>query len=506
VGQVPPSHLAHTSLVQSLSVSHFFPTLHLGQTPPPQSVSVSVPSFMPSVQLVTHTSFRQTWLSAASHWAVSKHVCPPVPLPPVPPPVLLLLWALLPLPFPPPVPAGVKISSPTLHPEPAAQAASATTRAAFTHAALRPRMAEQLDANAARAQCRSVTPEDAIAEAAAGKLRPVYLILGEERLLVDRVVFALREAVGKGGVAGFNEDKFTAGEAQIGAILGASRMIPMMAPRRFVLVRGLDRWEKKEGDEDKPEKADKPGKKGRPEASPLDELADYTKDPPPTTVMVLVSPKLHGQRRLVAAAKKGGFLVSCEPLSREALPRWIEKAAQGRGHRIAPEVAELLAEIAGPELGYVDDAVERLSLYAGPGAAITEDAVAAVVTRVRQSSVWELLDALGRRSTAGALAILADVFDPRDGGLRLLGAVAWSVRQLVKFDSAMRSGADPREAAQRAGMPPFKANDAARTVRAVPPGTLPAWLGLLAETDLALKSSRRPAQAVLEAMLIEMCR
>jgi DNA polymerase-3 subunit delta len=222
--------------------------------------------------------------------------------------------------------------------------------------------------------------------------------------------------------------------------------------------------------------------------------------------MVLVSPKLHGQRRVVSGAKKGGYLVSCEPLSREALPRWIDAAAREKGHKIADDVADLLAEIAGPELGYVADAIERLSLYVGPGKPITEEAVAAVVTRVRQSSVWEMLDVLGKRDTAGALAILADIFDPRDGGLKLLGAVAWSVRQLVKFESALRNGADPREAAQRAGMPPFKANDAARTVRGVPPGTLGNWMRLLAETDLALKSSRRTAQAILETMLIEMCK
>ncbi len=112
-----------------------------------------------------------------------------------------------------------------------------------------------------------MTPEEAIAEAAAGKLRPVYLVLGEERLLVDRVVHALREAAGKGGVAGFNEDKFTAGEAPIGAILGATRMIPMMAPRRFVLVRGLNRWEKKDEDE-APARPSASGKKARPEATP----------------------------------------------------------------------------------------------------------------------------------------------------------------------------------------------------------------------------------------------
>src|SRR6185503_13176261 len=95
----------------------------------------------------------------------------------------------------------------------------------------------------------AVTPEQAIAEAKADKLRPLYLVLGEERLLVDRVVVALREATARGGIAGFNEDKFIAGEAQAGAVIGAAKMLPMMAKRRFVLVRALERWEKKAGDE-----------------------------------------------------------------------------------------------------------------------------------------------------------------------------------------------------------------------------------------------------------------
>ena len=357
-----------------------------------------------------------------------------------------------------------------------------------------------------------MTPEQAIQEAKADKLRPVYLVLGEERLLVDRVVTALREATARGGVAGFNEDKFIAGDASSSAVINAARMLPMMAKRRFVLVRGLDRWEKKageEGDEATPVEAPKEGargKKGKVEASPLDELADYAKEPVPSTVMVLVSPKLHGQRRVVTLAKKAGFLVSCEPLSRKALPGWIEGAAKERGHTIAPDVADHLAEIAGPELGYVSDAVERLSLYVGEKRPITEDAVAAVVTRVRPSTVWELIDALGKRRVADALATLADVYDPRDGGLRLLGAVSWSVRQMVKFESALAAGAEPGEAAQRAGVPPFKVHEVTQVVRSAPKGALTRWVKLLAEADLALKSSRRPAQAILEAMLIEMCK
>jgi DNA polymerase-3 subunit delta len=353
-----------------------------------------------------------------------------------------------------------------------------------------------------------VTPEQAIAEASGNKLRPVYLVLGEERLFGDRVVAALRTAASKGGIVGFNEDKYTAGETSIGTLLGAARMAPMMAKRRFVLARSLERWEKKSSDEEGDADAEPPPgatRKGKVEASPLDELAEYAKDPSPTTVLCLVATKLHGQRRLVTLAKKNGFVVHCEPLSRDALPGWIERAATERGNSIAPTVADQLAELAGPDLTHVATEIERLSLYVGPNNPITEDAVSQVVTRVRQSTVWELIDALGDRKLARVLGLLGDVFDPRDSGLRVLGAVAWAVRQMVKLESALQTGADVRDAAQAAGVPPFRAQTVARFVRAAPPGTLARWLALLAETDLALKSSRRPPLAVLETMLIEMC-
>ncbi|WP_437964352.1 DNA polymerase III subunit delta [Sorangium sp. So ce260] len=346
-------------------------------------------------------------------------------------------------------------------------------------------------------------------EATTGALRPVYLVMGEERWLVDRVVSAIREVASKGGVAGFNEDKFTAGDAPVESVIGAARMLPMMGPRRFVLVRGVERWEKKDDGDDgegDDERGGAGGKRGASkQASPLDALAEYAKAPSPSAVLVLVASKLHGQRRLVTSAKKGDFLVACEPLNRRALPGFITSIAREKGNPISSDVADQLAELAGPELGYVVDAIERLSLYVGPKQPITEDAIAQVVIRVRQSTVWELIDALGRRRLDRALAALADAYDPRDGGLRLLGAVSWSVRQMVKFESALATGASQAEAAQRAGVAPFKANDVAQSIRQLPKGALAGWMRMLAETDLALKSSRRPAQAILETMLIEMC-
>jgi len=340
-----------------------------------------------------------------------------------------------------------------------------------------------------------VTPGEAIAQAKQGKLLPLYVIVGEERFLRDEVVAVLRSAALGNGVAAFNEDKYTAGEADADAILSAARTVPMMAPKRFVLVRSIERWDGSGGDDGDAKKL-----------APLDRFAEYAAAPIDSTCVVLTGDKVDGRKRLSTLGKKQGFVVTCDVLGSRELPGWIRERAAARGNPIDPDVADLLAEIAGPELGHVNDAIERLALYAGEGKPITEEAVGECVARVRTADTWDLVAKVGARDLKGALAALADAYDPRDRGLPLLGALAWSIRQLAKFQAATESGAPTDEAAKRAGVfQPFRARELAQRARGLRPKETDRWLLVLAETDLALKGSRRPPQAILEDMLTRLC-
>src|SRR6185312_11347454 len=121
-------------------------------------------------------------------------------------------------------------------------------------------------------------------------LLPVYIVAGEERLLRDEVIAELRAASLGGGVAAFNEDKFTAGEVDVDKVVAAARTVPMMAPRRFVLVRSAERWDTVEGTEKT--------------SSPIDRIAEYAAAPIDSTCLVVVGSKIDGRRKVVAAAKK----------------------------------------------------------------------------------------------------------------------------------------------------------------------------------------------------------
>lgn len=336
-----------------------------------------------------------------------------------------------------------------------------------------------------------MNPGELEKELKAGKIRPVYLVAGEEHYLCEQVVRSLRARLVDPSLADFNEDVLTAGEASIDRVLSAARTAPMMSDRRFVMVRGIERWEGRATESESARE------------TPLDLLAKYVDNPVPSTCLVLVAGKLDNRRKLAASAKKQGFLVSCEQLDRRSLRGWIERAFKDRGHPLEAGVAEHLAEIAGPELGYVADAVERLSLYAGAGAKVTADAVAQVVTRVRETDVWDLSTAVSSRDFPRTLAIFDQVYVPREG-VGLLAMLASSIRKLFRFALAIGAGSPPDEAAKVSGVPPFKVREAVAQARSIPVAELERWMFLLAEADGALKGSRRPERAILLGLLLDM--
>ena len=339
-----------------------------------------------------------------------------------------------------------------------------------------------------------MTPEEAIKRAEKGDLLPVWLLTGEERLLRDQALAAIVKNALAGGMPDFNLDKFTAGEAPVDKVLSATRTVPMMAKKRVIVVRGIDRW-------------DSGGEGSSDNEPPLDKIAEYAKDPIDSTCLVLVAEKIDGRRKLMTLAKKAGFLVDCATVDSRQLPGWIKARAKAKGHTIDGDVAELIAEIAGPELSYLDDVLERLSLYVGADQPITEEAVTVCVTRVRLADTWKLVDAASTKDLGKVLTLFADVYDPRDRGLPLIGAIAWSLRQLLKLQNALEGGAGMDEAARRAGIyPAFRAREHAQKLKAFRPRELERWLVIVQETDFALKSSRRSADAILEEMFTRLCR
>jgi DNA polymerase III subunit delta len=335
-----------------------------------------------------------------------------------------------------------------------------------------------------------MSPQALLAQAKSGTFLPLYVVVGEERFLRRQFVEALKSSATHGGIAGLNEDEWTAGDVDAGKVVSVAKTMPMLSPRRYVCVTEVERWE---------------GKKEKDDSSGA-ALERYLDAPAPSTVLVLCADKLHAKSKLLATAKKLGGLVSCEPLSKRDLPAWLNEAARARGCSLDAGATDLIVEVVGSDLSVLGDLVERLCLFLGGKGLITEETVGTLVPVVRPSTVWELVEAVAERNISRALGSLSKIYDPQDRGLGIVSVLLWSTRQLVGFEAARSSGANPADAARAANIPPFRIGKVENQLRRLSRAELEHWFCVLRDVDIALKGgSKRPAQAVLECAIIELC-
>jgi DNA polymerase III delta subunit len=194
------------------------------------------------------------------------------------------------------------------------------------------------------------------------------------------------------------------------------------------------------------------------------------------------------------------------PIKERDTRGFVTQEARRRKLRIAPQAIDALVDSVGVDLPAIDDALERLSLFVGPEGSIDLAAVDACVTRVRSESIWALVDAVGLRDRKTALRATASLLADREPPLRILAMVARQLRMVARMKSALISGASEADATRAAGAPPFKARELAQAARRLDAASLSRAFGVLAETDLALKGSKRPPDVVLESAILALTR
>lgn len=312
---------------------------------------------------------------------------------------------------------------------------------------------------------------------AAGKIDPIYLIGGDEPLLISRALAAILDATVPASLRGFNHDVLD-GKAGPTAVLNAARTLPMMGKRRLVVVRDADAM-----------------------GAGLAELIPYFEAPAPETVLVLLLAKIDGRMKAVAMAKKKGWLHELSA-PRQVAP-FIREEAQRRGAKLTEDGIRRLADVVGNDLGRLASAIDQLALYVGDGRAIDGDAVDELIAETRERTIFELTNAVGDADRGRALRAVDRLFDQRESSIGVTMMLARQFRQLAVAKEAVEAG-QGRDVARIAGVPPFAADALVAQSRRYTHAALAKAIGLLAQADRDLKGPVKGAlgeRIVLERLV-----
>ena len=251
-------------------------------------------------------------------------------------------------------------------------------------------------------------------------LAPIYVVSGDEPLLVQECCDSIRAAARK---QGFSERELLHAEHNFdwGQLLASAGSMSLFAEKKVIELRLAN---------------GKPGDKG---SKALQEFANLGGD---DLVLLLVLPKLDRSQlnsKWVKTLEQKGVLIQVWPVDAQEMPRWIHQRLRAAGLEAEPDAIQILAERAEGNLLAAGQEIEKLKLLCADRV-ITAEVMSDAVASSARYDVFGLID----RALAGdADNAIKTLHGLRTEGVEapvVLWALAREIRSLLEVGEKLDQG------------------------------------------------------------------
>ena len=298
-------------------------------------------------------------------------------------------------------------------------------------------------------------------------LAKVYLVAGDEPLLVDEALEQIRAA---GKRAGFTSRELHTAERSFrwADLSAGADNLSLFATRKIVEIRLS---------------VPRPGNEGSDTIAALCERND-----PDTLVIVAVGEKLGQAAKAtwVKAVEKHGAVVEVWPIERGELPRWIQQRGAAHGLKLTPAAAQSLAERVEGHLLAADQEIKRLALAAG-AREVDEAEVLDFVANSSRFDVFALADAVLAGETGRAFKILSSLRAEGVHPVQISWVLTRDISLLARLEYAARHGDNIEGVMLRSGVWQRRQPLVRKALAKFKAARLKALLAEAARVDAALK-------------------
>lgn len=325
-------------------------------------------------------------------------------------------------------------------------------------------------------------------------LAPVYVVAGDEPLLVQEALDAIRDAARKAGFAerevlevepGFNWQRLAEACGSL-SLFASKRMIELRMPRG--IAPGRARKDSEDDDEGEGGGGSRDGVKLLPEIA-----ARLERD----TLLIVACGALDKRAResgWFLALEQAGASVYAWPIKPDEQKGWLSARARALGVDLDPDALQLLAERTEGNLLAAAQDLDKLRLL-HPGERIGAAQLTEAVADSARFGSFDLIDRVLGGDGAGAVRSLERLREEGLAVLEILGALSWALRQLAV---AAQAYARTRDAASACAQARAFGPQAQRMQAALPrvrPTEVLSWLRRAAQIDLLAKSTNGEAAA-----------
>jgi DNA polymerase-3 subunit delta len=177
-----------------------------------------------------------------------------------------------------------------------------------------------------------------------------------------------------------------------------------------------------------------------------------------------------------------------------------------RGYRIAPEALQVLLHEQQPDLQTLRQEIEKLCTYVGETSEITLDDVQEATHTSRLQSIFALSDALGTRQIGPAFIVVECLLNQGEPPLVILSMMVRHIRLLWSVKQLGQQQHDASHMAKTLGLPLAVCRQLVTQSRHFSLEHLRQLYAAALAADVTFKTSNKPPRAILEELILHICR
>jgi len=318
----------------------------------------------------------------------------------------------------------------------------------------------------------------------AGKVKPIYFLMGEEPYYIDRITEYLEGNLLTEEEKSFNQMVLYGRDTTIDEIVSNAKRYPMMAERQVVIV-----------------------KEAQELSRTIDQIEKYAENPQLTTVLIFAYKykTLDKRKKVTKTLEKTGLVYESKKMYDNKVGEWIKRVLQGRGFGIEPKATAMLVEFIGNDLSRIANELKKLEIILPKGSTITPHHIEENIGFSKDFNVFEFRKAIGEKNQVKAYQI-ANYFaqNQKDNPIVLTNGLVFSFfSALLQYHGLKDKSAS--NVAKTLKVNPYFVNDYISAAHNYPMKKVSGIIGTLRDVDAKSKgvgSNAIPHGDLLKEMLI----
>jgi DNA polymerase-3 subunit delta len=322
---------------------------------------------------------------------------------------------------------------------------------------------------------------------AAGRVQPLYLLVGCESYLRDAAARNIADAALSGTLLReFNESSFNLLSDSAMSAIAAAEQIPMMSERRVIRVKDFAKL--READEEV--------------------LIRYLERPLDSSVLVFVADDLDKRKKLTRTLLASCAVVEFPAVKDAEAKAWARTRLKELKTTADDRVLTEIVRLVGTNLQTLSSELDKLAAAAVETRQITMELVEQLIDRSRELSNFDLGDQLIAGDRRRALETLHRLLEDDVAPVMLVGLIAGNYHRLALAKEMLQRGARD-EVYRLIYGPPAKRDAFMNTLQRSDATKIARGIQLIAAADLALKTSLagggpKGARLQLEVLVCEL--